>query len=64
MFSIFKNKNPDKIWKTKAKKRHEEIKKLNKKIKELTSSRNKWKTKAIKFKNAKNKIEEELKKNF
>lgn len=57
-------------WKIKARKRSIEIKKLNKRIKELETSREKWKNKATERKNKieilekqNQTIEQELKKN-
>ncbi len=57
-------------WKIKARKRNIEIKKLNKRIKELEISRDKWKIKATERKNKiedlekqNQTIEQELKKN-
>jgi len=57
-------------WKIKARKRNIEIRKLNKRIKELETSRDKWKIKATERKNKiedlekqNHAIEQELKKN-
>lgn len=49
MFS-FKNKELPDNWKEKAKERRLEIKELKKRVKELSKNRNKWKSKAAKYK--------------
>lgn len=58
MFKFKKDKSPDN-WKEKAKERSLENTKLNKRIKELSKNRDKWKGKADKFKDL---YAEELKK--
>lgn len=46
----FRKKSSEENWKQKAIERNEEIKKLKKRVDELTKSRNKWKDKAAKIK--------------
>lgn len=57
----FKKKSSEGNWKKKAIERNEEIKKLKKKVDELTKSRNKWKDKAT---NIKNELYQALKKKY
>jgi hypothetical protein len=58
---LYKDNN---IWKSKAKEKSSELKKLKKKIKELTQSRDKWKKTAKKNKARNKNLEEKLKKNY
>lgn len=46
----FRKKSSEENWKQKAIERNEEIKKLKKRVDELTKSRNKWKDKTAKIK--------------
>ena len=57
----FKKKLSNDDWKQKAIERNEEIKKLKKRVDELTKSRNKWKDKAA---NMKDELYRALKKKY
>lgn len=60
MFSFKRKKLPDN-WKEKAKERRLENKELKKRLKELSKNRNKWKSKAVRYKDL---YSEELKKSL
>jgi hypothetical protein len=56
--------NTEVKWKEKAKTRREETKKLNKRIRELTKSRDDWKNKANKLEEKNKILNDNIKKNF
>ncbi|HEX8965730.1 MAG TPA: hypothetical protein VF820_04850 [Patescibacteria group bacterium] len=63
MFKKKTDNNNEADWKEKAKIRRQENTKLKKKTKDIEKSRNRWKTKALKYQQEIERLTEELKKN-